>query len=286
MVFDKLANVITKHYKKVLVAWIIILIVSVPAIMKVGEVMSYESTGVTAGDYESVKATEIITSEFQGSVANGTILIVLQAGDVTDTASRDYVLSLQDKILSSIELKNFTGIISAYSISSLVMSQTILALGPTMRPAEQQVNSTVFLLWGVPALHVQNWAVSNSDEETYNATSAQLSYYLTQQGANQTQIQLTMGYYNAFATAWNASGADPTLLANPMARADFSVNAVAPSFIASLPVAAEQKQFMMAVLNSFRPDKLQQPSGGTCLHPGHDQPGIDHHQHDLPAGGL
>lgn len=51
MIFDKLANVITKHYKKVLIAWIIILIVSVPAIMQVDEVVSYESTGVTAGDY-------------------------------------------------------------------------------------------------------------------------------------------------------------------------------------------------------------------------------------------
>jgi putative drug exporter of the RND superfamily len=120
-----------------------------------------------------------------------------------------------------------------------------------MRPAQQQVNSTAFLLWGVPALHVQNWAVSHSDSEAYNATSVQLVYYLTQQGANQTQIQLTMGYYNAFAAAWNASGADPTLLADPTARADFSVNTAAPTFIASLPLADEQRQFMMAVLNYF-----------------------------------
>src|SRR5512137_443399 len=97
--FDKLANVITKHYKKVLIAWLIILIVSVPAILQVNEVVSYENTGVTSGDYESVKATDIINSEFQGTVANGTILIVLQANDVTDVASRDYVLSLQNKIL-------------------------------------------------------------------------------------------------------------------------------------------------------------------------------------------
>jgi RND superfamily putative drug exporter len=260
MIFDKLANVITKHYKKVLIAWIIILIVSVPAIMQVDEVVSYESTGVTAGDYESVKAAEIISSEFQGSVANGTILIVLQADDVTDTASRDYVLSLQDKILSSTELEDFTGITSAYTINSMVMSQTVLALGPTMRPAEQQVNSTAFLLWGVPALHIQNWAASNSDSEAYNATSVQLVYYLTQQGANQTQTQLTMGYYNAFATAWNSSGADPALLADPVARADVSVNAVAPTFIESLPVADEQKQFMMAVLNSFDLTSFNDPA--------------------------
>jgi putative drug exporter of the RND superfamily len=250
MLFDKLANVITKHYKKVLIAWILILIISVPAILQVNEVVSYESTGVTSGDYESVKANEIIVSEFQGSVANGTILIVLQAEDVTDASSRDYVLSLQEKVLSSTELNDFTGITSAYTINSMVMSQTILALGPTMRPAEQQVNSTAFLLWGVPALHVSNWGLSYSDSEAYNSTSLQLVTYLTQQGASQEEIQLTMGYYQIFAATWNAT-TDPSLVADPMARADFCVNSVAPDFIASLPLTGEQKQVMTAVLYSF-----------------------------------
>ena len=259
MVFDKLANVVTKHYKKVLIAWIVILIVSVPAILKVGEVMSYNSTGVTTGEYESVKATDIITSEFQGSVANGTVLIVLQADNVTNTASRDYVLSLQDKILSSTELKNFTGITSAYTVNSMVLFQTVQALGPTMRPTEQQINSTAFLIWGVPALHVQNWAISFSDSEAYNATSVQLLYYLTQQGANQTQIQLTIGYYNDFASAWNSSGANLSLLADPVARATFSVNAKAPTFISGLPVANEQKQFMLAILSSFNLTSFNSP---------------------------
>ena len=251
MLFDKLANVITKHYKKVLIAWILILIISVPAILQVNEVVSYESTGVTSGDYESVKANEIITSEFQGSVANGTILIVLQSDDVTDAPSRDYVLSLQDKVLSSTELNDFTGITSAYTINSMVMSQTILALGPTMRPAEQQVNSTAFLLWGVPAIHVSNWGISYSDSDAFNTTSVQLVTYLTQQGASQEEIQLTMGYYHAFAAAWNATAADPSLVADPVARADFCVNSVAPDFIASLPLTGEQKQVMMGVLYSF-----------------------------------
>ena len=251
MLFDKLANVITKHYKKVLIAWILILIISVPAILQVNEVVSYESTGVTSGDYESVKANEIITSEFQGSVANGTILIVLQSDDVTDAPSRDYVLSLQDKVLSSTELNDFTGITSAYTINSMVMSQTILALGPTMRPAEQQVNSTAFLLWGVPAIHVSNWGISYSDSDAFNTTSVQLVTYLTQQGASQEEIQLTMGYYYAFAAAWNATAADPSLVADPVARADFCVNSVAPDFIASLPLTGEQKQVMMGVLYSF-----------------------------------
>jgi len=60
-----------------------------------------------------------------------------------------------------------------------------------------------------------------------------------------------MGYYYAFAAAWNATAADPSLVADPVARADFCVNSVAPDFIASLPLTGEQKQVMMGVLYSF-----------------------------------
>ena len=87
--FNKLANVITKHYKLVLVAWIVVLLVSIPAMMRVNEVINYESTGVTEGDYESIQASEIISSEFQGSDADSSLIIVLQADDVTDSNSRD-----------------------------------------------------------------------------------------------------------------------------------------------------------------------------------------------------
>src|SRR5512137_2725977 len=125
MVFDKLANVITKHYKKVLIAWIAILIVSVPAILQVNEVISYETMSVDSGDFDSLEANEIIATEFQGTVANGTIIIVLQSDNVTDAASRDYVLDLQSRVLTSDDLKDFTGMTSAYTIQSMVLTQTI-----------------------------------------------------------------------------------------------------------------------------------------------------------------
>ena len=249
--FDKLANVITKHYKLVLVAWIVVLLASIPAMMQVDEVINYESTGVTEGDYESVQASEIISSEFQGTVANSTLIIVLQADDVTDASSRDYVLALQNGVLSSTEMEGFTGITTPYLIEQMILNQTVLTLGPTMRPAEQQVSSSAFILYGIPALHVSNWMISSSDSDAFNATQPQILAYLAQQGANESEVQLSMGYYYAFTAAWNATAADPALVADPMARADQCINAVAPTYISSLPLPEEQQQVMMAVLASF-----------------------------------
>ncbi len=105
MIFEKLANIVTKHYKKVLIAWILILLCSVPAILQVDDVVSYETMTVDSGHYESLQAMDIISTEFQGTVANATIIIVLQSDNVTDAASRDYVLNLQDRISSTDELK-------------------------------------------------------------------------------------------------------------------------------------------------------------------------------------
>ena len=128
MILDKLANVLTRHYRKVLIAWILILLISVPAIVQTGDVLKSQSTGVTTGNYDSVKAGEIISSEFQTSVANGTIIIVLQSNDMTDATARDYVLALQQKILSSTKLTDFTGMATVYSLTNMVIDQTVMAL--------------------------------------------------------------------------------------------------------------------------------------------------------------
>ncbi|OPY34145.1 MAG: MMPL family protein [Methanomassiliicoccales archaeon PtaU1.Bin124] len=251
MVFDKLANTITKHYKMVLILWVILLVISVPAIMQVNEVVKYESTGVTTGDYDSVKASNIITEEFGSSVANGTLIILLQSDNMTDAAARNYVLALQDKIEASNKLKGFEGIATAYSVAQMVMDQTVIVLGPNMKTVESQVNTTAFLIWGLPALHASNWAITHSDPDTFNMTEAQILYYLQQQGANQTEVMMTMGYYHAFTDAWNATAINPALVADPSARATYCVEHVAPVFINSLPLPAEQKLLMVSIVGSF-----------------------------------
>jgi uncharacterized membrane protein YdfJ with MMPL/SSD domain len=245
MVFEKLANALTKHYKLVIVLWIVALIVSVPAIMQIDKAVQYQSNFGTGDTYESMQAQEIISENFQTSVANGTLIIVLQDDNITDAEARDFVLALQDRIQTSPDLQYLMGVSSVYTYSQATMDQYILQLGPAMRPVEQNISMSAFLLWGLPAMHVANWTESNSDSAAYANTSAFLTTYLAQADANTSA--LAFGYYNAFANAWNA-----TAIADPMARANASVNAVAPTFINSLPDdQAETKAILMTVLEGF-----------------------------------
>ena len=251
MLFDRIANGLTKHYKKVLIAWIIVLLISVPAILQVNNVINYQQTQGASGNYESSQAQNIITADFQRSVANGTLLIVLQANNISDANSRNFVLELQQRIQNSSDIKDLQSVSSVYTSAELVMEQYIMQLGPSSRPAEAQINESAFLLWGIPALQVANWNQTHSDSDAYNATETNLIAYLNQQDAGQNTTTIAMSYYNAFAGEWNSTSDNSTLVNDPVVRADYCVKAVAPSFIDGLSVPSSQKQIMLATLSEF-----------------------------------
>lgn len=255
MIFDRIAKTVTKRYKLIIVIWIIALLCSVPAMLSLNDVVSYESDMSSAGDSESTQASDIISDEFQSSVSNGTIIIVLQSDNMTDAEARDYVLTLQQEFEDA-NLSNLVSVSSIYSYSYLVMDLTIAELGPTMYTVEAEVNQTAFMLWGIPALYVQNWAgyyandtnETNATDYAYQATSITLSYYLAD--ADQNTTALAMAYYSAFTAAWNDTASVPSLT-DPTDRADYCVNAVVPSLIAGLGLSETEEAVMTSVLNRF-----------------------------------
>lgn len=247
MLFKKIADGVDRHYKKIVIIWVVALLLAVPAVLQIGSVMDYQMDLGSGDDQESIRAQRIIEDNFQQSVANGTIMVLLQADDVTDPAMREYVLALQERIASSPDVTNMAGASSLYTFTEEIITQATLQLGPALHSAEEQVNNSAFMLWGIPAMHVSNWVDNGGNEvAAYTATSAQLNAMLGQVGdANTTALAL--GYYNAFAQAWNGTAA----VADPAERASAAVNVAAPAFINSAPIPDEGRQVMLAVLGSF-----------------------------------
>jgi RND superfamily putative drug exporter len=256
MVFDRLANIVTKRYKLIIAIWVILLLISVPAMMSLNSVVSYESEMTSENQNESTIAAKIIADNFQGSVANSTLIIVLQSDDMTTAEARDFVLKLQND-LTSADLAYMESIGSIYAYSGTVLYMAINELGPQMYLAEEQVNQSAFLFWGAPAMHAQAWAgyfasdmnETNASAYAYTATMAALNMYASQMDANMSAM--VFGYYAGFANAWNGTAAVPSLAADPVARGEYCVNAVAPTFISSLPLDATYQQMMLAVAGGF-----------------------------------
>jgi RND superfamily putative drug exporter len=257
MIFDKLANLVTKRYKLIIAIWIVALLVAVPAMLSVNNAVSY-NTDMTAGqDNESLRVAQIIEKNFQSSVANSTLIIVLQSGNMTDAQSRDFVLELQNRLDAAQNILYLEGTSSIYTYSETVLQTYILQLGAQMRPVESQVNQSAFMLWGIPALHATNWATTHSDSEAYNTTITQLHVILSNYDANTSALAL--GYYKAFAATWNLTASDPAL-ANPMVRATYCVNTTAPAFINALPIETAQKQVMLGVVANFDLNTFSNPT--------------------------
>lgn len=252
MVFDRLANTVTKHYKLIIVIWVALLLLSVPAMMSLDGVVSYDSEMTSDDQNESTIAAKIIADNFQGSVANSTLIIVLQSDDMTTADARDFVLQLQNDLMSAdLAFMEENGIGSIYSYAGAVMIMAINELGPQMYVAEEQVNQTAFLLWGVPDMHVQAWDSyfasdmneTNASAYAYSSTMAALNMYASQMDVERSEM--LFGYYGAFAGAWNSTA----LIADPAVRGETCVDTVFPAFNSSLPAAYQP--LMQAVKGGF-----------------------------------
>ena len=254
MMFEKLADAVVRHHKKILVLWVAIVILAVPAISKVNQVLAYQESEMVGGDTESLVAGRIIEEQFPVSLANSTIMVVLEGPDAYSTEARDFCLDLEGRATDDGGLYYLEGFTSIYSAHVDMVYALSAGLGPSMRATEGQVNWSASLLYGVPATYLNLWihtdpalTIRDRDNLTYIATLAVLEDMLS--ASDEAPAQLTYEYYHSFTSAWNATWNDTALTADPQARAEAAISEAAPVFVAWLPY--EQKAVMMSVLVSF-----------------------------------
>jgi RND superfamily putative drug exporter len=263
---DRLANSIIKHSKAIVAIWIIVLLVSIPALLQVNSVVNYQITEGASVDYESLQAEDIIERSFNTSVANGTVIVVLQSENVTDAAMHDFVTELEERIRASSDIKYLEDVTSIYTVSDQVIAAYVKQVGPSLYEAEEQVNTSAFLLYGIPYIYVQNWeyihathpslTVAQTDAATFTAASAYLAQYLS--AADASTEAMAYGYYYGFTDVWNATAASPALSGDPMARANHSIGTVAPVFISQLP--SKYQTIMNATLGAFNLAMFSDPA--------------------------
>lgn len=269
MVFDKVADAVVHHHKKILVIWLIVLILAVTAMTRVNDVLVFQESEMVEGDIESLIAQEIIDEQFPTSIANSTMMIVVTGPDVTSNASRDFTLEIEAMSTGADGLAYLEDFSSVYSVYRQVMTGTVFELGPVIHETEEQVNFTAFLLYGVPSIHVSNWVyltntsatIEIRDAEAYAITLMALDEQLS--SLDEHSAAAVYGYYDAFAEVWNSTSDNSTLVLDPEARAAFSVQAAAPPYIETLPYPEEQKEVMYGVLAAF---DMSNFSNATAVH--------------------
>ena len=256
MVFQKLADVVTRHHKLILIVWIVALLCMAPAITKVNDVLVYQESEMVAGDQESLVAQSIIDEQFPTTLANSTLMIVVEGQDVGSAEVRDFCLALGDDATTPGALAYLEDFTSVYSASQGMIFALASELGPALYETEYQINMTALLLYGIPSLYLTNWlstdpglSISDRDNASYNATIASMPYLLA--GIDEASVQLSYDYLNSFCGEWNYTASDPVLTADPVARAEAAIGTAAPLFVEGNSLPEDQKAIMYAVLASF-----------------------------------
>jgi RND superfamily putative drug exporter len=223
--------------------------------LKSGQVVTYQQqTTMSAGQSDSDKASAIITEQFSTSTSNSSMIIVLDADNVSSPQMRNFILELEHQVRSDPNIKYFElntpgafpkDFISIYTVQSYILTQAALGMNAGM----YQIAGTVSLLWGIPAQYLQVYLASSGND---TEATAQVNATILTMGAGDPQkAEMLSGYFTLFSTSWQASAANMTLATNPQLRAELAARSAVSMLTTDPKIPIVQSQMMLVIANAF-----------------------------------
>ena len=247
--FSKLADFIIKHYKFVIIAWLVILFYAFPLIFKINDVVVYSETEVNLNKLESIKAQNLIDENFPGQIANSTIMIVIQNSDVTSPDVRNYSTSLYNNIRNDSGIQGVISVDYVYSVLETYIAGVVAQSAPGMYALNDQTSQVVQIVYKVPLdavdAHLQLLMFGYTDQQAESAVISGLTAQLSASGMNDTMVALVTGYVEqAFYPVWlNATHT------NDSAQLQNLIVAAADSYFSN--VSGEMGIFTLNVAHTF-----------------------------------
>ena len=208
--FKRLGRFVHRRRRYVVVAWIVALVLLIPVILQVGNSTSLNEGTATGSQLESVRASNLISSQFARTVANSTLLVVVKGANVSSPATQQFVGTLVRYVGADAGLKGLNQTSDVYS----PIYSALEGVGKATFAAAAGANASEKLLLGVPALYFGAWMQAYS--KTGNVTSADMAAYnyaaTTLSSANATTYDdISSHVLSLFSSDWSASWADSRL---------------------------------------------------------------------------
>ena len=158
--FGKLGRLITKRKFSIIVVWILLLAIILPIVLAASGVTSLTMNSSTESSIESAKAGDIITAQFQKSVSNDSLVIIISTNDASSLATQQFIDELTQRINENSSLTGLENITSVYSILIPALNGT----NQGVYAAYKGGNLTYNLLYSVPTIYSNVWF------QAYNTT--------------------------------------------------------------------------------------------------------------------
>jgi len=246
--FNKLADFIIKHYKFVIIIWLVLLFYAFPLIFKINDVVVYTETESGLNKLEAIQAQNIIDENFRGQIANSTIMIVIQNSDVTSLQAREFSTNLYNDIRQDGAIQGVISVDYVYSVIESYIAGVIAQSGPGMYDMHDQVGQIVQIVYKVPldivGSHLQLTAVGYTDDQARSIVIQGLTAQLLSSGMNATMTDFVIGYADqAFYPLWLVTHTNDSDLLQT------TIVAAADSYFSSIP--GQTSEFAIMVAHSF-----------------------------------
>ena len=175
-----------------------------------GTETSLQQGTASGSQLESVQASNLISAQFAKTVANSTLLVVVEGGNVSSPATQVFVHNLVHNLDSDPSLKGLNQTIDVYS----PLYSAVRGVNGATYSALKGANSTARLLLGVPALYFGAWQSSYASSHNLTAAdSAAFAYAAgTLSSANSTAYANYSSHVLAlFNSTWSESWSDSRL---------------------------------------------------------------------------
>ncbi|MEM2979052.1 MAG: MMPL family transporter [Methanomassiliicoccales archaeon] len=281
--FAKIAEFIIRHYKAIIVSWILILIIAVPIAPMAFGVVKYEETEMAPENIESIIAQQFINEHFPSAGKEGTTIIVLTNENAFNEEMKRTVFKIKSDIINetlegridgnvrvdtlydSLTLYS-TGVLknvhsSYYELKYLanLTGYAIFGIPTGFRELWKTSNQTSSLIFGIPATHLAiwvqtsyqhpDWNVTAIDDAAYINATGIIMYTLASQDLNDTERAFALGWYSTYVEAWNATRGTPIESNGPL-RADVALESFS-YYLEIIPLPADFKTFFSIMYDSF-----------------------------------
>jgi RND superfamily putative drug exporter len=203
--FDRLAKGIVKHHKKVVIVWLVLLVLSIYPIQFVRDVIVYEEAGFAPPDVESQRAQDIIDEQFPRSLANSSVIVVVEASDIASEDVKDFAIEVEQSVVGSPEIQYLYNFTSVYSVYQFAFVEAAKALEGQLHATEMGIDQTGFLFYSSPSVFAPMWDDSPVDDATYSASWTAYYDYVNDTYPGFDLPPLMQSYSMLFRTAWDNS---------------------------------------------------------------------------------
>src|SRR2546426_9124021 len=142
--FARIGSFVRRRYKLVIVFWILLFATSFPLSQQLSQVTTFSTSGGQSGASQSALAQNLMAQEFPHPRSNASAIILLQGNDVTDNATKIFILRLERSLLAPGVLSSLENITTIYSLERTAFTGYFLRQGYDYTTAQSLANQTVW----------------------------------------------------------------------------------------------------------------------------------------------